>query len=95
VIIVMGMHRSGTSMLAELISSTGFSCANNIGTDRWNRHGYFEDSKIMSLNDSILKLLGGSWDNPPQNNGKPPRRFRLPEWEVTKDPRFCFDVEIF
>jgi len=82
-------------MLAELLSEAGFSCANGMGKDKWNRHGYFEDPKVMRLNDNLLKMLGGSWDNPPKENVKPPRRFRLPEEEVIKDPRFCLTLKHF
>jgi len=62
-IIVVGMHRSGTSALASAIEAFGFSTGQPTGLlapDEHNRRGYFEQRAIVDLNDEILDHLGGS-----------------------------------
>ncbi len=55
--IVTGMHRSGTSCVAELVSSAGFFVGNNlIAPAPDNLRGFFEDREFIKLND---KALGG------------------------------------
>ncbi|MCK5917020.1 MAG: glycosyltransferase [Cocleimonas sp.] len=62
--IVLGMHRSGTSVLAGLVSLFG----GYIGSDimpptKDNPKGYFENNKIYQLNEKILKENNASWDD--------------------------------
>ena len=65
--IVLGMHRSATSLISEGLAKAGvdMGCkagSNNLG---FNPGGLWEDRRFLELHDSILKLAGGSWDNPP------------------------------
>ncbi|MCA9376442.1 sulfotransferase [Candidatus Dojkabacteria bacterium] len=60
---VLGMHRSGTSMVCDLLSELGLylgdeAALNNFGAD--NLRGFFERSDVIGLNEQILKFLGGS-----------------------------------
>jgi len=60
-ILITGMHRSGTSMLAGLLYKAGAdfgSPENFYPADRWNPDGYFEQRDIQRIN---IKLLHGSW----------------------------------
>ncbi len=63
VIIVLGMHRSGTSVLTECIHLLGADIASQVIPPEAaiNRDGFFEDAKIVALNEQLLALLGSSW----------------------------------
>jgi glycosyltransferase involved in cell wall biosynthesis len=54
-IIVTGMHRSGTSLLAALLSDMGVRMGEKLlAPDGWNRRGYFEDVDFVEFHRSIL-----------------------------------------
>ena len=61
-IVVLGMHRSGTSVLTGLTSFFGL----NLGSDLMeptedNPKGYFENNKVVQLNDKILNENNSLW----------------------------------
>lgn len=61
-VVVLGMHRSGTSAVAGLLSHLGAQFGDRLippGPD--NTKGFFEDSELVALNDEILAELGLSW----------------------------------
>jgi hypothetical protein len=56
IFVVAGMHRSGTSMLAALLHSSGISMGCAFRAPRpENPRGFFEDEAFRILNDKILK----------------------------------------
>ena len=62
VAIILGMHRSGTSVLAGALSSLGYDLGDKlIRGDLYNEKGYFENLDVVNINDSILESLGCSW----------------------------------
>lgn len=62
-IVVLGMHRSGTSSLAGLLTEFGCSGpATGMPADEWNAKGYFESKPVFRFNDAVLRLLGSRWD---------------------------------
>lgn len=69
VICVLGMHRSGTSLLTRILNLIGVY----LGTDRavtaepaaYNPKGHWEHKEITQICDTILNRHGGSWDHPP------------------------------
>jgi glycosyltransferase involved in cell wall biosynthesis len=64
-IVVLGAHRSGTSLCAAAIESLGAdACLGEHYTNEENRKGFFEHPDIVDFNDRLLAALGGSWDNP-------------------------------
>ncbi len=67
-VLITGMHRSGTSMLAEWISQTGLGMGDGpaFETDTANPHGLFERRDVVGFNDHWLGVLGGSWWAPPK-----------------------------
>lgn len=78
-ICVLGMHRSGTSLVARLINLLGVHLGPDprvltSGDD--NPKGYWEYRPFVDINDEILDRFGGRWDQPPD--------FPL-QW--TRDPR--------
>ena len=63
IIIVLGMHRSGTSAVTNLIASLGFNTGCNLmEADEDNPKGYWEDNDIYNLNNELLSHLYTSWD---------------------------------
>jgi len=66
VVIVLGMHRSGTSLTACLIHQMGVHMGDKLlGGMGSNPRGHWEDVEFLSLNERILKAAGGSWIYPP------------------------------
>ena len=67
-VLVIGMHRSGTSALAGALDAMGFEAGPSddlMEGDEGNPQGYFELRSIASLNDEILAHYRGRWDSPP------------------------------
>jgi hypothetical protein len=61
-IIVLGMHRSGTSATAGLLSEIGCDLPNNLMAPHdMNSKGFFESNTITLLNDAILSSAGMTW----------------------------------
>ena len=64
-IIVLGMHRSGTSCLAGLLQEAGVWFGRVPRRSRHNGWGTREHEMIVRLNDEVLADSGGRWDYPP------------------------------
>ena len=67
-LLVVGMHRSGTSAVGRLLSNLGIPTADSgalIGADDHNRLGHFEIRALTDFNDEVLSELGGHWAAPP------------------------------
>ncbi|MCV2865291.1 glycosyltransferase [Albidovulum sediminicola] len=62
-VVVLGMHRSGTSFLARSLASLGYALPRDAqpGAED-NRHGHCEPRAVVDLNDRILAAAGGRWD---------------------------------
>ena len=61
-VIITGMHRSGTSLLANLLSDAGIHIGDRmLPADEHNVRGYFEDSDFVELHDGILADNGTDW----------------------------------
>lgn len=68
VICILGMHRSGTSMITQLLHQCGLylgSPEDIIGSASDNPDGFWENTRFVGINDELLRLLGGAWDSPP------------------------------
>ena len=68
VILIAGMHRSGTSMITRLLNLCGVSLGTEsemLPPDTNNTEGYWENRQFVQINDQILTELGGGWDYPP------------------------------
>jgi len=70
IILVLGMHRSGTSAVAGLLHFGGvFMGERLLGRDRrsvHNKKGHWEDLELININDKILNFFGGSWSRVPE-----------------------------
>ena len=64
-IVVLGPHRSGTSLCAAALESLGADLRLPTQyTNDENPRGFFEHPDIVDFNEGLLSYLGGSWDNP-------------------------------
>lgn len=63
-LVVAGMHRSGTSAMARMLSLAGATLPHQIidpGPD--NPLGFWEPAEMVQLNDAILESVGSRWDD--------------------------------
>ncbi|HWP53339.1 MAG TPA: sulfotransferase [Pyrinomonadaceae bacterium] len=68
VICIAGMHRSGTSMVARLLSLCGVYLGSTENLSRSapdNRGGFWENPDFVELNDNLLAIVHAGWDLPP------------------------------
>jgi hypothetical protein len=68
-VVVIGMHRSGTSALTEAIGLLGCSIgdtADFVSPRRWNPQGNWEHQRLIERNELVLELHGGTWFAPPR-----------------------------
>lgn len=64
-LLILGMHRSGTSALAEQCAAMGVWFGDNLLPPKPdNPKGFYEDRDIMLANDRLATLLFGSWHSP-------------------------------
>ncbi len=71
-IIVLGMHRSGTSLAAEMAHRWGAEVDTSlfIETNDGNPQGYWEHRHLVELNDKLLTTVRSSWKVPPTEEGQ-------------------------
>lgn len=63
-LVVLGMHRSGTSALTGLLDQLGIDLGDRLlETQADNAKGFFENKFVVQTNDAILEALGSSWDD--------------------------------
>ncbi|HYF06238.1 MAG TPA: hypothetical protein VD970_01350 [Acetobacteraceae bacterium] len=64
ILLVLGMHRSGTSALAGLLSRIGAEGPRDaIAANEGNRRGHFEPRRIVHEHDRILAEMGQDWSD--------------------------------
>ena len=64
VVFILGMHRTGSSLLAELLGAFGFQTpAQTAGPAPDNPRGFFEPTEIVEEHDSWLAKNGLRWDS--------------------------------
>ena len=62
VILVLGMHRSGTSLLTRILSLLGAKPPRNLlPPTSENPGGYWESESVMKFNNELLSVSGNSW----------------------------------
>ncbi len=62
-IVILGMHRSGTSAITRGVAALGVFLGNDfLDAQPENPTGYWEDKGIVDLNERVLKRLGLTWD---------------------------------
>jgi len=79
VVCVLGMHRSGTSLVTRLVNFLGVYLGppeHMMKPLPENPGGFWEQQQLKDVNDGILARLGGNWDEPP---------IRGAGWEMSPD----------
>ena len=62
VVLVLGMHRSGTSALARTINLLGAAAPNELlAPNEFNPRGYWESAQLLKLHDDLLASANSSW----------------------------------
>ena len=63
-LLVLGMHRSGTSALTRVLNLLGCSLPHQVmDSNPTNPAGHWEPQAIVDLNDQILEAAGSAWDD--------------------------------
>ncbi len=57
------MHRSGTSLCANVLHELGVDIADAAGPSANNRRGHWERPRINDLHDAALAIFGRGWDS--------------------------------
>ena len=65
-LIVIGMHRSGTSALSGELANLGVFMGKSLLKPQAgvNDKGFWENAKLVELNDTLLDTIVSSWDDP-------------------------------
>ncbi len=64
-IMVLGMHRSGTSAFSGVLSLMGVDLGSRLlPATPANASGYWEHEEVVAVHDSLLMALGSKWDDP-------------------------------
>ena len=63
-VLILGMHRSGTSCLAGSLRNCGLYLGDVSQSNKANLKGNMENRVVWKINDELLNLNGGSWRSP-------------------------------
>ena len=67
-VLVLGMHRSGTSAITSVIGLLGPDLGDRVdlmAPNEANQKGYWESRRLTEFQESLLHKLGGDWETPP------------------------------
>ena len=64
IVMVLGMHRSGTSLCSHILSMLGVNMADVIGVNRGSDRGHWERWEIVEFHDRILALFNRGYFGP-------------------------------
>jgi len=91
-VVVLGMHRSGTSAVTGVIDALGLAACraeDRFPPRKWNARGNFESRSLTLFDEQLLNFLGGTWWAPPV----PPKgwadRSALEGWRITAEYLFA------
>jgi hypothetical protein len=66
IVLILGMHRSGTSLCSHILSALGVDMADEMGAGATNAKGHWERCEIVESHDRILHLFNRDYYNDPQ-----------------------------
>jgi hypothetical protein len=67
-IVVLGMHRGGTSLVGDLLHRWGAYAGDErqlLAADKNNLQGYWEYKPLINFNQNLLDSIGANWSVPP------------------------------
>jgi hypothetical protein len=107
-LIVVGFHRSGTSLLTQLLHTAGLFVGDQLlGALPSNPYGHFEDREVLEIHRAIMDYGGMNWQaDRPQEFYIAPERWREMEDLVSrrrarhvnwgfKEPRVCLFLGVW
>ncbi len=62
-VFILGMHRSGTSAVANLLSKLGVDLGGNLlpGDPMVNKHGFWENIELIDIHNELMATFDSSW----------------------------------
>ena len=86
VLVIVGMHRSGTSVITQWLYRCGLFIGNNlVGPDTGNEQGHFEDADFLRLHQKFLRKR--HFPEISRTCGSDSTPFKIPGKEVSKEGR--------
>lgn len=76
--IVVGMHRSGTSLCSNVLSTLGLDMSDDVQVAPSNERGHWERPEIVAFHDRILRAFNRDWFDDRHALGLPPHWWTLP-----------------
>ena len=64
IVMVLGMHRSGTSLCSHVLSALGLDMADDLDINPTNPKGHWERVEIVAFHDRILQLFNQRFHGP-------------------------------
>jgi hypothetical protein len=67
-VVVLGMHRSGTSAITSAFAACGYYVgreADQLGPNQYNPTGHWENTRILHAHEEVFSRLGGTFFDPP------------------------------
>ncbi|HEY2006148.1 MAG TPA: hypothetical protein VGG87_06835, partial [Solirubrobacteraceae bacterium] len=67
-VVVLGMHRSGTSALTSMFVACGYYVGREqdlLPAHESNPNGHWENTHLLNRHEEMLQRLGGTWLEPP------------------------------
>jgi len=85
VVVVLGMHRSGTSVLASVLQALGISLGDRlVPADGNNPAGYFEHTEIVRLHREFVDRMDRRWTGPKGTLPYPDRYWETEDGHATQ-----------
>ncbi len=84
IIAVLGMHRSGTSLCAHVLSCLGIDMADELMVNDGNAKGHWERLELMVLHDRILELCNRGYHTPMHDLALPAAWWADPQVQAVK-----------
>lgn len=64
-VVVLGMHRSGTSLVTEMLSRFGYHAGDGLlPGNEFNPRGYWELRRVAEIHNEFFRRLGRTWADP-------------------------------
>ena len=58
IVAILGMHRSGTSLVGQMLHAMGVPMGSNlVVANEYNERGYYEDNVVVRIHDKLLREL--------------------------------------
>lgn len=85
IVCVVGMHRSGTSLCANILHEMGIDMADEAGASPHNPRGHWERARINDLHDEVFATFDRSWGSAAHVLSLPPHWLDHPKIGAIRD----------